>query len=65
MKDIFIFQKSSNHNLRSGIHLASRIKRTTLFGTENVSDLGAKYGLYCQNLAPTAKNRFILANSQK
>ena len=42
MRDIFHFQKNENYNLRSGIHLASRNMRTTLFGKETVSNLGAK-----------------------
>ena len=40
MKDIFTFQENGNYNLRSGIHLASRNIRTTLPGTETVSNLG-------------------------
>ena len=42
MRDIFHFQENENYNLRSGTHLASRNMRTTLFGKETVSNLGAK-----------------------
>ena len=42
MRDIFHFQENENYNLRSGIHLASRNMRTTLFGKETVSKLGTK-----------------------
>ena len=42
MREIFRFQENENCNLRSGIHLASRNMRTTLFGKETVSNLGAK-----------------------
>ena len=42
MRDIFHFQENENCNLRSGTYLASRNMRTTLFGKETVSNLGAK-----------------------
>ena len=42
MREIFHFQENENYNLRSGTHLASRNMRTTLFGKETVSNLGAK-----------------------
>ena len=42
MREIFHFQENDNYNLRSGIHLTSRNMRTTLFGKETVSNLGAK-----------------------
>ena len=42
MRDIFHFQENKNYNLRSDTHLASRNMRTTLFGKETVSNLGAK-----------------------
>ena len=41
-RDIFYFQENENYNLRSGNYLASRNMRTTLFGKEAVSNLGAK-----------------------
>ena len=39
---IFHFQENENYSLRSGTHIASRNMRTTLFGKETVSSLGAK-----------------------
>ena len=42
MREIFHFQENENYNLRSGTHLASRNMRTTLFGKETLSNLGAK-----------------------
>ena len=42
IRDIFHFQKNEDYNLRSGTHLASRNMKTTLFGKETVSNLGAK-----------------------
>ena len=42
MRGIFHFQENENNNLWSGTHVASRNKRTTLFGKENVSNLVAK-----------------------
>ena len=42
MRDIFHFQENENYNSRSGTHLASRSMKTTLFGKETVSNLGAK-----------------------
>ena len=42
MKEIFHFQENENYTLRSGTHLASRNMRTTLFGKETISNLGAK-----------------------
>ena len=42
MREIFHFQENENYNLRSGTHLASRNMRTTLFGKETVSNLGAE-----------------------
>ena len=42
MREIFHFQENENYNLKSGTHLASRNMRTTLFGKETVSNLGAK-----------------------
>ena len=42
MEDIFYFQENENYTLRSGTHLASRNRRTTLFGKETVSNSGVK-----------------------
>ena len=42
MRDIFHFQENENYNVSSRTHLASRNMRTTLFGKETVSNLGAK-----------------------
>ena len=42
MRDIVHFQENENDNLRSGTHLTSRNMKTTLFGKETVSNLGAK-----------------------
>ena len=42
MKEIFDFQENETCNLRSGIHLARRTVRTTQYGIESVSNLGAK-----------------------
>ena len=42
IREIFQFQGNENYNLRSGTHLASRNMRTTWFGKEAVSNLGAK-----------------------
>ena len=59
MREIFHFQENENYNLRSGTHLASRNMRTTLFGKETVSNLGAKiWPLLPEEL----KKRFFVAN---
>ena len=42
MKENFHFQENVNYTLRIGTDLASRNMRTTLFGKETVSNLGAK-----------------------
>ena len=42
MKKIFVFQEIETYNLRSGNHLARKNIRTTQFGIESVSILGAK-----------------------
>ena len=42
MRDIVHFQENVNYTLRSASHLASRNIRTTLFGKETISNLGAK-----------------------
>ena len=48
MRDIVHFQENENDNLRSGTHLTSRSMKTTLFGKETVSNLGAKIWSLCQ-----------------
>ena len=59
MREIFHFQENENYNLRSGTHLASRNMRTTLFGKETVSNLGAEiWPLLPEEL----KKRFFVAN---
>ena len=42
MRDILTFQENGKYNIKSGIHLALRNMRTTLFGSETVSNLEAK-----------------------
>ena len=42
LKEILVFQKNETYNLRSGNHLARKTIRTTQYGIENVSNLGAK-----------------------
>ena len=42
MKEIFVFQENDTYNLRSGNHLARKNIRTTQYGIESVSSLGAK-----------------------
>ena len=42
MKDIFVFQENETYNLRSGNHLERKNIRTTQYGIESVSNLGAK-----------------------
>ena len=42
MKEIFIFQENETYNLRSRNHLARKNIRTTQYGIESVSNLGAK-----------------------
>ena len=42
MKEIFVFQESDTYNLRSRNHLARKNIRTTQYGIEIVSNLGAK-----------------------
>ena len=42
MKEIFVFQENETYNLRSGNHLARKNIRTTQYGIESVSNLGAK-----------------------
>ena len=42
MKEIFIFHESLTYNLRSGNHLTRRNIRTTHYGIETISNLGAK-----------------------
>ena len=40
--EIFVFQESETYNFRSGNHLARKNIRTTQYGIESVSNLGAK-----------------------
>ena len=55
MKEIFVFQETDTYNLKSGNHLARKNIRTTQFGIESVSNLGAKLW----NLLPgKVKNNF-------
>ena len=42
MKEIFIFHENPTYNLRSGNHLTHRNIRTTHYGVETISNLGAK-----------------------
>ena len=42
MKEIFIFHENPIYNLRSGNHLTRRNIRTTHYGIETISNLGAK-----------------------
>ena len=42
MKEIFVFREGDTDNLRSGNHLARKNIRTTQYGIESVSNLGAK-----------------------
>ena len=42
MKEIFIFHENPTYNLISGDHLTRRNIRTTHYGIETISDLGAK-----------------------
>ena len=51
MKEIFIFSDNNNHNLRSGTHLSRSIVHTTHYGTESITNLGAKiWELMPQNI---------------
>ena len=42
MEESFVFQKNETYNSRSGNHLARKNIRTTQYGIESVSNLGAK-----------------------
>ena len=42
MKEIFVRQENETCNLRSGNHLARNNMRTTQYGIDSVSNLGAK-----------------------
>ena len=42
IKEIFVFQENETCNLRSRNHLAQKNIRTTQYGVESVSNLGAK-----------------------
>ena len=57
MKENFVFQQNETYNLRSGNHLARKNIRTTQYGIESVSNLGAKLW----NLLPREiKNSFSI-----
>ena len=62
VKEIFVFQENDTYNLRSGNHLARKNIRTTQYGIESVSNLGA----ILWNLLPgEIKNSFSLTVFQK
>ena len=42
MNEIFQFFENSVYELRSGVHLPGRSSRTVFFGTESITNLGAK-----------------------
>ena len=42
MKEIFTFVENNSYNLRSGMHLSRVNVRSTQYGTESISNLGAK-----------------------
>ena len=42
MKQIFNFGGNSNYNLKSGTHLSRPIVYTTHYGTQSITNLGAK-----------------------
>ena len=66
MKEIFIFYENPTYNLRSGNHLTRRNIRTAHYGTEAISNLGAKIWdplpeekkmlLLCPFLKPKSRN---------
>ena len=66
MKEIFIFHENPTYNLRSGDHLTRRNIRTTHYGIETISNLGAKIWdllpeeikmlLLCPFLKPESRN---------
>ena len=51
MKEIFNFSDNKNYKSRSGTHLSIPIVHTTHYGTESISNLGAKiWGLVQKNI---------------
>ena len=58
MKEIFIFHENPTYNLRSGNHLTRRNIRTTHYGIETISNLGAKIW---DLLPEEIKNAFFLS----
>ena len=51
MKEIFNFSDSSNYNLMSDTHLSRPTVHTTHYGTESITNLGAKiWELVPQNI---------------
>ena len=57
MEQIFVFKENDTYNFRSGNHLARKNIRTTQYGIESVSYLGAKLW----NLLPREiKNSFSI-----
>ena len=57
MEQIFVFKENDTYNFRGGNHLARKNIRTTQYGIESVSNLGAKLW----NLLPREiKNSFSL-----
>ena len=42
MKEIFNVSDNNNYNLRSGTHLSGPNVHTTHYGTESITNLGAK-----------------------
>ena len=65
MRDIFHFQENENCNLRSGAHLVSRNIRTTLFGKETVSKVGAKIGPLLSEELKNASSLEVFKNKLK
>ena len=65
MREVFHFQENENYNLRSGIHLASRNMRTTLFGKETVSNVGAKIWKLLPDERKNASSMQIFKNELK
>ena len=65
IKEIFDFQENENYTLRSGTHLASRSMRTTLFGKETVSNLGAKIWLLLLEELKNASSLQVFKNKLK
>ena len=65
MKEIFNFSDNNNYNLRSGTHLNRPTVQTTHFGTESITNLGAKiWELVPQNIKE-GSSLFIFKNKVK